>query len=109
MPKQKQSKAQKLAEAKKQHENWLASKGYKGGKSLRGKNGRRVGVYDRPDLRADLQQMPPTSDQVAGNGNKKENQKYTGSLVKGIVTTHKSNAVPITSKQQAVDAAQMRR
>lgn len=40
---------------------------------------------------------------------KVEPQKYTGTLVKGISTMHKSNAVPILSKEEAKDHASMRR
>ena len=109
MPKRATTKAQRLEIAQKEHEEWLASMGYKGGKSLRGKHGRRIGVYALPNLRDGLKQMPPTSDSVAGNGNKKEAHKYTGTLIKGIATTHKSNLVPITSKEQAIQASQMRR
>ena len=109
MPKSNLNKKERLAIAKASHEEWLASMGYKGGKSLRGKHGRRVGVYDLPNLRDGLNKMPPTSDKVAGNGNKKQSQKYTGDYIKGIATTHKSNLVPITSKEQAVQASQMRR
>ena len=45
----------------------------------------------------------------AGNTAKKENMKYTGTLVKGIATMHKSNAVPIINKEEATDIARMRR
>lgn len=109
MPKQKKSKAQKLQAAKAEHEAWLKSIGYKGGKSLKDKHGRRVGVYDLPNLKANLRKMPATSDKIAGNGNKKESQKYTGDYVMGIATTHKSNSVPITSRKQAIQVSQMRR
>lgn len=34
---------------------------------------------------------------------------YTGTLIKGIATMHKSNAVPIINDQEAVDIAKMRR
>ena len=40
---------------------------------------------------------------------KKESPKYTGTYVKGIATMHKSNAVPIVSKEHATDIARMRR
>ena len=40
---------------------------------------------------------------------KKENPTYTGTLITGIATMHKSNAVPITNKKQAIDVANMRR
>lgn len=39
---------------------------------------------------------------------RKENV-YTGTLVKGIATMHKSNAVPIISEEQAHEVARMRR
>ena len=44
-----------------------------------------------------------------GSCRKIETPKYTGTLVKGIATMHKSNAVPIINDQQAVDIARMRR
>lgn len=34
---------------------------------------------------------------------------YTGTMIKGIGTMHKSNAVPIFSNEEAVDIANMRR
>ena len=40
---------------------------------------------------------------------KKEPMKYTGTLVKGIATMHKSNAVPVISQEEATDIANMRR
>lgn len=109
MPKAKLSKKQRLDQAKKEHEAWLASMGYKGGKSLRGKHGRRIGINDAPDLRAGLQDVRPTSDVICSNGNKRECVAYTGTLIKGIATMHKSNAVPVTSGEQAIEISQMRR
>lgn len=40
---------------------------------------------------------------------KKEPLMYTGTLIKGIATMHKSNAVPIINDQEAKDIAKMRR
>jgi hypothetical protein len=40
---------------------------------------------------------------------KKEPNVYTGTLIKGIATMHKSNAVPVFSNEQAIDIAKMRR
>ena len=40
---------------------------------------------------------------------KKEPMQYTGTLVKGIATMHKSNAVPVISQEEATDIANMRR
>ena len=40
---------------------------------------------------------------------RKESPKYTGTLVKGISTLHKSNAVPVISKEEMESHANMRR
>lgn len=40
---------------------------------------------------------------------KKEPQKYTGTLIKGIATMHKSNAVPVIDDEQAKEISRMRR
>ena len=40
---------------------------------------------------------------------RKEPQRYTGTLVKGIATMHKSNAIPVIDEEQARDLARMRR
>lgn len=40
---------------------------------------------------------------------RKESPKYTGTLVKGISTMHKSNAVPIIDEREAKEHASMRR
>ena len=46
---------------------------------------------------------------TSGTCAKKEPQKYTGTLIKGIATMHKSNAVPILNQEDAVDISKMRR
>lgn len=44
------------------------------------------------------------------NCGKKETMKYTGDLITGIATMHKSNAVPVMKgTTQAIDIARMRR
>jgi hypothetical protein len=40
---------------------------------------------------------------------KPETKVYTGTLIKGIATMHKSNAVPVIDAEQAKDIARMRR
>ena len=39
----------------------------------------------------------------------KPSPKYTGDLITGIATMHKSNAVPVLNQQDATDIANMRR
>ena len=50
-----------------------------------------------------------TFTQGGNTTSKKEPMKYTGTLVKGIATMHKSNAVPVINQQEATDIARMRR
>lgn len=47
-----------------------------------------------------------TTQGVCAKPNRKE---YTGTLIKGISTMHKSNAVPIINEQEAKEHASMRR
>ena len=46
---------------------------------------------------------------TGGNATLKAPKVYTGTMVKGIATMHKSNAVPVFSNEEAVDIAKMRR
>lgn len=46
---------------------------------------------------------------VTGAVTSKQSQQYTGNIMLGIGTLHKSNAVPIFSNQEATDIAKMRR
>lgn len=51
----------------------------------------------------------PSLEVVSGNTLRREPQKYTGTLVKGIATMHKSNAVPVIDEEQMKDISRMRR
>lgn len=65
-------------------------------------NGRRVGSDDFklvPSLVSDKSCETP----------RKESQHYTGTVVIGVATMHKSNAVPVINQQQAEEIAKMRR
>ena len=57
---------------------------------------------------ADHQHIPSLGI-VAGNTERREPLKYTGTLVKGIATMHKSNAVPVINEEQMQDISRMRR
>lgn len=104
--KRKVSNTKKLQAAKEEHEKFLKKMGV--GKSTLpvDKKGKRVGLYEIPDYSTGPR---VTSDRVAGNGAAREEKKYTGTLIKGIATMHKSNAVPILNKQEAIDVSTMRR
>ena len=53
-------------------------------------------------------ELYPSGDGLGVTFARKENT-YTGTLIKGIATMHKSNAVPIMNEEQAIDVARMRR
>jgi hypothetical protein len=44
-----------------------------------------------------------------GDCTKKEQLKYTGDKLVGVATLHKSNGIPIFSKEEAMDVSTMRR
>ena len=51
----------------------------------------------------------PSLDTGAGIAVKKEVTQYTGTAMVGIGQLHKSNAIPVFSKEDAVDISKMRR
>ncbi len=51
----------------------------------------------------------PSAAETTGVAARVEAPRYTGTLVKGIGTMHKSNAVPIIDEEQMKDLASMRR
>lgn len=98
--KQKPSKNKRLAAKQVEHEAWLAKMGV--GKT-KAQHSNEIPDYSTgPRM---------TSDRIAGNGTAKERMQYTGDEIAGIVTTHKSNLMPVRkdNKKAFVDAAQMRR
>jgi hypothetical protein len=103
----------RLLAAMESHERWLTSMGVNDSQLRerlpRDKKGKRVGIYDLPDLRVD--KTVKTSDRVAGNGAKRAENVYTGTEIMGISITHKSNLVPIRrdNPEAAKDIAAMRR
>jgi hypothetical protein len=64
-------------------------------------------VVTRPYVRST--RSIPSLDTGLGVATRKENPVYTGTMIKGIGTMHKSNAIPIFSDEQAVEIATMRR
>ena len=69
---------------------------------------RTADAYVPPEVR-ETTNYPSLSNNMSGSTARKEPMKYTGTLIKGIATMHKSNAVPIINKQEALDIARMRR
>lgn len=95
----------KQLRAKQEHEAWLRKRGLHSDQ-----------LKDRPKMKFKTESelwirqpdLPATSDTI-GNGYKKQENSYTGSLITGIATMHKSNAVPVINKKQAEEISRMRR
>ena len=66
-------------------------------------------VYRRDEDHRERYPSVPMNPVDNGSCRKVEPQKYTGTLIKGIATMHKSNAVPVIDDQHAKDIARMRR
>lgn len=98
----KNKKRASLLEAEARMESFLKKVGYKGNNVSR--------VNSIPDYRVHSN-TPRTSDIICSNGTKRDTLKYTGDEILGIVTTHKSNLMPIRkdNKEEAKEAAKMRR
>ena len=70
------------------------------------------GVYTAPEHKPYRRETPeiPSLGNGVGVATKKESTRYTGDLIVGIATMHKSNAVPVMrGTDQAKDIAAMRR
>lgn len=100
------SNSKKLQAARAEHEEFLKKIGVGKTQLPVDAKGRRKGIYDLPDLSTGPRM---TSDRVAGNGTGRDKKVYTGTYVIGAATMHKSNCIPITNKEQAIEVSQMRR
>jgi len=100
-------KTQSLIAAEALHEATLARLGVGKVKLPTNARGQRVGINKIPDYKV----KRVTSDTIPAHGPAKEQSVYTGNEIAGIVTTHKSNLMPIRrdNKTAATDAATMRR
>lgn len=93
----------RLVAARLEHELYLSRLGVKG-------TGGKRSVHSIPNYRENAPSIS-TSDKIPGNGSARKHLKYTGNEIMGIVTTHKSNLMPVRrdNPQAAIDAASMRR
>lgn len=68
----------------------------------------RLRTKNNPFYERERKHYPSVTPRTASTAAKPRMQ-YTGTYIKGIGTMHKSNAIPITSDEQARDIARMRR
>ena len=100
----KKVKSAKQIQAELDHDKFLKKLGYK----PTDKKPRVLTSYPI-ERRTDDRVVAKTSDTIPGHMPKKELIQYTGTLIKGVATMHKSNAIPIVNQEQAEDVARMRR
>ena len=100
-PRMRKSKNKKLRDANLEHEEWLKS---------RGLHSSQLSKHSE-EYKLELNRVEPynTNHNITGNTNRVSENVYTGTLIKGIATMHKSNAVPIINEEQAVEISKMRR
>jgi hypothetical protein len=105
--KHKKKPSKKNQAALEAHEKWLEKQGVGKTKLPTNAQGKRTGINDIPDYSSPRM----TSDTIPAHGPAKAQSTYTGNEIAGIVTTHKSNLMPIRrdNKNAAKDAAAMRR
>ena len=103
-PKAKKKPGWQKAQA--EYDSWLKSHGISKNKPKKNEF-----VSYTPAADPHRRQTPhyPSLNSFVGSATKKESPKYTGVNLLGIGTLHKSNAVPIFSKEDAEDQAKMRR
>lgn len=102
--KRKKSNRKSLKKAEAEHAKFLKSMGLSDVSSRVAKRGSVVELPSKFERSG-----PQTSDTIPASAGKKNTSVYTGTLIKGIATMHKSNAVPVINKEQATDISNMRR
>ena len=105
-PRRSMKSSKKNRQANLNHEEWLKSRGLHSSQLLSKKSEDKTPAkFDIP-----LREVPyNSSHNITGKTNKAETKVYTGTLIKGIATMHKSNAVPIINDEQAIEISKMRR
>ena len=107
-----QGLTQRDKQAQVEHDAWLRSQGLHSDQLKKAlphdAKGRRLGVYDIPNYKSDIE--TPTLSNSVGNGFARKENVYTGDEIVGIGVMHKSNAVPIRKGSKAAEEiARMRR
>ena len=90
-----------------EHEVWLRKRGLADDQIQARKTKNTVSLSE-PGMYIRKPDLPPVSNYV-GNGYKREEKTYTGTFIKGVAVTHKSNIVPVTNQKQAEEISRMRR
>lgn len=109
LPKTKQKKKPGWAKAKAEHEAWLRKHGVHPEQLKAAKKTKQFEPLKVVEPYRRETPVIPSLGSMVGVATKKESMKYTGTLIKGIATMHKSNAVPVINEEQAKEISSMRR
>jgi hypothetical protein len=93
----------KQQRAKAEHDQWLRKRGLHTEQLVARK------VKPRVETEAVVNKREHKTSDTVGNGFTKAPNVYTGNKLLGIATMHKSNMVPVFSKEDAIEIASMRR
>lgn len=97
-------------EAEEKHDKWLRKMGAHPDQLKKTKKEFKEYVPQEPYRRKPNQDVTiASSDSICGYAPRKDPNVYTGDYIVGIGTMHKSNLVPVTSKEDAKQIATMRR
>jgi len=112
--KKKFASAEHAQKAREQEESWKAFQKRWGieAEEKKRKRGLSAEVWkpnDKPFSRYGTDVKHPSLPFTGGPCLKAPDKVYTGTMIKGIGTMHKSNAVPIFSNEEAIEISKMRR
>jgi hypothetical protein len=112
--KQKFASAEHAKKAREQEESWKELQKRWGieAEEKKRKRGLSAEVWkpnDKPFSRYGTDVKHPSLPFTGGPCLKAPDKVYTGTMIKGIGTMHKSNAVPIFSNEEAIEISKMRR
>jgi hypothetical protein len=96
----KQKSSKKNQKALEEHNKWLISKGINPSEKIK----REKKILDTNSFDSSKNSLS----NAVGNGYKTIPSVYNGREIIGIATMHKSNMVPVTSKENATDISKMR-
>lgn len=106
--KKKQNRKPGWQKAEAEHRAWLMKMGID--PDAKRKKKEFVVLKEEPSMGFRETKHYPSLGSGVGNATKKESPKYTGDLIVGIATMHKSNAVPVMrGTDQAKEISAMRR
>lgn len=93
-----------------EHEAWLVKMGVKLGKPRKARfRGDLASPLEARTLERESPRIESAGSLIPGSAPPRRSNAYSGDALLGVGTMHKSNAVPVSSKEAALEIARMRR